>query len=39
MDHTGVTLEVLPKFRLSMPGLFETAKLTGGEVVWEDGTY
>lgn len=25
--------------RLSSPGLFATARLTDGEVVWDDGTY
>lgn len=65
MDYTGVTLQVLPEYRLmlcfpngsqaivdlkkrvhavrfgrlSMPGLFETARLTGSEVVWDNGTY
>lgn len=65
MDYTGLTLQVLPDYRLklyfpngsqaivdlkkrvhavrfgrlSTPGLFETAKLTGGEVVWDNGTY
>lgn len=25
--------------RLSSPGLFETARLSDGEVVWDNGTY
>ena len=65
MDVTGVTLEVLPEYRLklffpngsqaivdlkkrvhavrfgrlSTPGLFETARLSGSEVVWDDGSF
>lgn len=64
MDAAGVTLQVLPGYRLkfcfsngseaivdmkhrvramrfgrlSLPGLFETARLTDGEVIWDNGT-